>query len=471
MLSRLPRADGHGQLTGVVPFDRRPSLAVAVVTVGPAARLLALLEVVRPHVGEIVVGVPSDGDPAALAACSGMADRRLALDIPVAAAPRALPWLHHQCTAEWILDLDDDEVPGTALLENLGALVADRRPTAVCLETRWAYPDTGSYIASPPWGGDMRPRIVRNLPGIWRSVGHADGPLAASGEVRYVDLPVYNLGLVTASTHDRLRRAATSEQLQPGAAVQGFPVRDLYAPDALGDVLETRPVGVDDRRLLDMLVAPAPAPSVSAHDEPDGHGSRSAIDQLDPGAGVLEPGEHRARLDLLHPITTVPVRAERHYLVRVAHEGSTRWPAGDHQAPLVRLGYRWVEEVSGEVTMDGRWLLSESVMPGETTLQLMSVQTPPRPGRHRLEIDMVHEHVRWFECPVVLQVDVEGDDRMALRVPSPMADDAGEVRLLERRLAEIEEELAVERQLRAGLQGRLAEWLGAPLDRLRALRR
>jgi hypothetical protein len=167
----------------------------------------------------------------------------------------------------------------------------------------------------------------------------------------------------------------------------------------------------------------------------------------------------------------VPVRAERHYLVRVAHQGSTRWPAGDHQAPLVRLGYRWVEEASGEVTMDGRWLLSESVMPGETTLQLMLVQTPPRPGRHRLEIDMVHEHVRWFECPVTLQVDVEGDNGVALRVASPMADDAGEVRLLERRLAEIEGELAVERQLRATLPGRLAEWLGVPLDRLRTLRR
>ncbi|MDP8986988.1 MAG: hypothetical protein M3N11_01375, partial [Actinomycetota bacterium] len=116
---------------------------------------------------------------------------------------------------------------------------------------------------------------------------------------------------------------------------------------------------------------------------------------------------------------------------------------------------------------EGRWLLSESVMAGETTLQLVSVQTPPRPGRHRLEIDLVHEHVRWFGRPVMLQVEVEGDERRALRAASPVADDEAQLQALARQLAEIQDELDVERQLRATRQGRLAQRLAAPIDRLR----
>jgi hypothetical protein len=471
MLSQLPRADNHGELTGVVPFDHQPSVALAIVPIGPASRLRALLEIVRPYVDEVVVAIHRDGDPGSFDACSDLADRRLTLDLPEATVQRARAWLHHQCTADWILSLDDDEVPGAALLKGLGALVADRRPAALCLETRWVYPDPRTYIVSPPWRGDMRPRIVRNLPGIWRFHGQGHGPLSVTGEVRYVDLPVYHLDLLLASEEECLRKAAVSDQRQPGPAVQGFRVRDLYRPDALGDLLETRAVGAEDHPLLDALVNPVVPASASGHGQPDGHGSRWAVDQFNQRTGALDAGDYRARVEALGPPTTVPVRGERRCVVRVRNDGSIRWPAGERQAPLVRLGYRWVEEASGEVTIDGRWLLSESVMPGETTIQLMSVQTPPRPGRHLLEIDVVHEHVRWFQCPVVLQVKVEGEDRAALRAASPVADDAAEVRLLECQLTEIDAELAAERQLRASLQGRLAEWLGAPLDKLRALRR
>lgn len=471
MLSWLPRADGHGDLTGVVPFGHQPSVALAIVPVGPASRLRALLEIVRPYVDEVVVAIHRDGDPSSFDACSDLADRRLTLDLPEATVQRARAWLHHQCTADWILSLDDDEVPGAALLEGLGALVADRRPAALCLETRWVYPDPRTYIVSSPWRGDMRPRMVRNLPGIWNFHGQGHDSLSVTGEVRYVDLPVYHLDLVLASEEVRLRKAAVSDQGRPGSAVQGFRLGDFYRPDALGDLLETRTVGAEDRLLLDALVNPVvPAPT-SGHGEPDGHGSRSAVDQFNAPTGAWDPGDYRAQVEVLGPPTTVPVRGERRCLVRVRNDGSIRWPAGERQAPLVRLGYRWVEEASGEVTLDGRWLFSESVMPGETTIQLVSVQTPPRPGLHLLEIDVVLEHVRWFQCPLLLQVEVEGDDRAALRAASPVADDAAEVRLLERQLAEIEAELAVERQLRASLQGRLAEWLGAPRDKLRALRR
>lgn len=471
MLSPLQRVDGHGELTGVVPFDHQPSVALAIVTAGPAGRLRALLEIIRPHVDEIVVGIDQNGDPDTFDASADLADRRLSLDVPGAAGrPRALAWVHYQCTADWILGLDADEVPSAALLAGLSTLVADRRPAALCLETRWVYPDTSSYIVSPQWKTDMRPRIVRNLPGMWRFQGAKHTHVELAGELRYVDLPIYHVELVIDSREDRLRKARVSEQ-QPGRTPQDFRLSDIYLPEVLGDLLETKPVGAEDRPLIDALVAPAPAPVSSRSRGPDGHGGWAEIDQFNDREGPLEPGDYRAALDLLHAPATVPAQADRRYLVCVRHEGLTRWPAGERQPPLIRLGYRWVEEASGSVTMDGRGLLSESVMPGETTLQLMCVHTPSRAGRHRFEIDLVHEHVRWFGCPLVVDVEVEGQDRVALRAASPAGDDAAELQALECELAEIQRQIDAERELRTTLQWRLAEWLSAPLDRLRARRR
>nr|MDP9020675.1 hypothetical protein [Actinomycetota bacterium] len=280
MLSPLPRADGHGQLTGAVPFDHRPSLALAIVTGGPAARLRTVLEIVRPHVDEVVVGIDEDADPEVLDACADLADRRLTLALRQAAGPQVLAWVHHQCTADWILSLDADEVPGAALLENVRTLLADRRPAALCLETRWVYPDPGTYIVSPPWGSDMRPRIVHNLPGIWRFGAPNPTHMEVAGELRYVDLPIYHLDLVISSKEDRLRTAAVSEQRQPGVTAQGLPISGVHLPEVLGDLLETRPVEAADRSLVDAIIAPVGAPVTSGSGEPDGHGSWATINQF-----------------------------------------------------------------------------------------------------------------------------------------------------------------------------------------------
>ena len=40
----------------------------------------------------------------------------------------------------------------------------------------------------------------------------------------------------------------------------------------------------------------------------------------------------------------------------------------------------------------------------------MVVEVPTRPGRYLLEIDVVHEFVRWFACPVRVEIDVRAPD-------------------------------------------------------------
>jgi FkbM family methyltransferase len=48
----------------------------------------------------------------------------------------------------------------------------------------------------------------------------------------------------------------------------------------------------------------------------------------------------------------------------------------------------------------------------------MVVEAPARPGRYLLEIDVVHEFVRWFACALQVEIDVRARDRATrLHVP------------------------------------------------------
>jgi hypothetical protein len=44
----------------------------------------------------------------------------------------------------------------------------------------------------------------------------------------------------------------------------------------------------------------------------------------------------------------------------------------------------------------------------------MHVLPPASPGRYRLQVDLVHEHVRWFECGFDVAIDVRRRQRVAV---------------------------------------------------------
>src|ERR687894_497446 len=113
-----------------------PSISFCMTTRGPAARAHALLSLVRPHVDEIVLAVDDRADPAILEACAGLADQRLTYEF-VPPPCRLIGWLQHQCSADWLLRFDDDEIPSRALLDALPELTADRRLTHYGLTRRW----------------------------------------------------------------------------------------------------------------------------------------------------------------------------------------------------------------------------------------------------------------------------------------------------------------------------------------------
>jgi len=173
------------------------SISLGIASAGPSWRAQRLLTLARPYVDEIVLA----GGAEVIDACTGLADRTLALE-PGADRGRAAELLREACAGEWLLCCEDGEVPSRALLKALRELGSERRLTHYVLTTRWLYRDQASCLRSPPWQPDYRPRIVRR-------------GAPAAGERRLLDLPLYRAELLLVAEEERRVRAWRSSDWRP----------------------------------------------------------------------------------------------------------------------------------------------------------------------------------------------------------------------------------------------------------------
>ena len=392
-----------------------PTVSFCLTTRGPLPRVPRLLELVRAHVDEIVLAVDRTGNLDVLEACADLADRRLTFDY--APPPcRNIGFLQHQCSCDWLLRFDDDEVPSRALLAALPELVADRRPTHYGLSRRWLYPDLETYVVSAPWLPDYQLRLVRNIPGIWRFTGEMHDGAIVLGERRLADLPIYHADLLLLDVDARRRKAEKYERMRPDHLAEGVPVNAIYVPEDW-EGIETAAVPPEDRATLAHVLAADPAPPVARDREPREvpHFTLEHIDRFNANRAVGE-GAYRARLEFVRPVVRVPPRIVREQEVRVENLGDEVWPWGADATPPIRLAYRWRTAGSDEVLGEGpRTPFTENLPPGASSLQKLVVEVPAEPGRYVLEVDVVHEHVRWFGCEARLEVEVEEPGSAARR--------------------------------------------------------
>ena len=124
------------------------------------------------------------------------------------------------------------------------------------------------------------------------------------------------------------------------------------------------------------------------------------------GRDVPESG-YRAAIE---PVGTAPVLAPgegRNVFFRVTNHGTERWPRGLDRTPAIRASYRWLHPDGSVHTADGlRTGFTRDVGPGERILVPLDVVAPPEPGRYVLEVDLVHEDVRWFAQGCRVEVEV-----------------------------------------------------------------
>lgn len=394
-------------MTSRTAFRRpQPTVTLCVASAGPPARTRALLEHVRPHVDEIVLAVDAGAGRDTLERCADLADRRLSFTQENPSSASLWGWLFEQASAEWVLRMDDDELPSRALLEALPDLVADVRLSQYRLRRRWLWPDPSHVIAEPPWSIEYIPRLTRTVHGLVAYAGGMHSDESAIGEVRMVDAAFYHADLLENSAGDRRRKALLNERLSPGLVFAGGSVNVPYIPEAAGD-LRTEAIPAPDEAAVQAFLSADGADTVPGGEALGPEETATPGDLRRPIlARPVSPGTYAAAIELRDPPGEVRAGTLHHILVSVRNEGDERWPAGDRPERPIRLGYRWKRGPKGPVVFDGRGIFLETVLPGTTVHHHLALEAPPEPGAYLLEVDLVHEHVRWFDATVSRDVTV-----------------------------------------------------------------
>jgi hypothetical protein len=359
---------------------------------------VAALQRLRPHADEVVVAVDARVDPAAVEGYTVAADRLFRFEFEDF-VERALPWLHSQCTQEWVLRVDGDELASASLLEQLGEFTTARDVVQYWLPRCLLYPNERNWLREWPWWPDYQARLFRNDPLLW-TPGLLHTSITPVWPARFAEgAALYHLEALVQTLEEREAKRARYAALGTASTAEWlFRRPDLHA--------RTAPVAVPEpdadaiAQVVHARGAPVPAQNV---DPP--LVTRAEIDRYWPER-ILDPSAYRATLRVLErPGSLV---AGEYACVRLVlrNDGAETWPGGEERRPLIRLGHRWLADDDQVTTDGGRTALPGPVRRGESCVLPVPVNAPAAPGSYVLEFDLVHEHVRWFGHPSRLTLAV-----------------------------------------------------------------
>jgi hypothetical protein len=385
-----------------------PRLSLGAATNADPGAALAFLHAWRPHADELVVAVDERAHPDTAEACRAVADQ-LHVVPAVAHVERYLGWMLSRCSGEWILRMDDDELPSAALIAALPDLVASRSHTHFWLPRRWVHPVPGRFLAEGTWLRDLQVRLLRNVSGLWRIPGAVHTNVEVAGASRVADAPFLHLTTLLDDVDTRRRRARSYEELLPGLRFwTGERSGSVYLPEDLPGVrTEALPAADAERARAFLAAATAPSPPAAAAPRAPTVGHDELDIWLDDRE--LGPGAYAARIRLVHPLEPMPARAVQHVQVEVVNAGDATWPQGPDPWPPLAVGHRWLD--AGGAPLDApnpRAAFTERVAPGATTRLVVPIQAPAEPGEHTVAVDVVHEFVRWFGRPATQAVQIGG---------------------------------------------------------------
>ena len=380
-------------------------LSVNVMTRGPGDRVAAMLALFRDVADEILVALDDRADEATEGALAAVANRviRYPYAEPV---DRPLAWVHSECRGDWVLTVDDDEIPGRGLLDALPSLVAATDVTHYWLPRRWLYPTADRYLDARPWRPDYQPRLVRNDPRVLTFLDETHVPVSVLGPSRYLADGLYHLDTLLNTREARAEKAERYERLHPGKRVAGRPLNAAFYLPELSDP-PTAEVPAADLALVAAVLAPrAPAGAPAEIRSAD----RDEIDHLWPGR-ELPDSAYRARLTLLEKVPPLRVGGVETVDVLVENQSGEQLPWG----PAFAVGTRWSQ---GDRVLDGAHQpLPAGLEPAGSEIVPVPLWAPAVPGAWTLTIDLVHEHVRWFACELHVEVEVAPSRLVAVLDP------------------------------------------------------
>jgi hypothetical protein len=391
------------------------ALSICCVTANPS-RAAAVLAGLRQIADEIVVAVDVSGGERDLTPLGAIADSLFEVEIDTF-LESAMAWLHAQCSAEWILRIDDDEVVDAGLLEQLPELTQARDVVQYWIARRWLYRDPRHYLGEWPWFPDFQGRLVRNDPQLWFP-GLCHSSIALTPPVRYLESGLYHLVLLQADRHERelkVQRYLGVDEALRVTAVDSH-LETYYLPERSPDAL-TGAVDPRDHAAIDAALSRPGKEASPTTTTP--RARRVAREELQArwAARTFEDSGYNATIRPIDVHRRLIADDHRPFRVHISNEGTEWWPGGNDRLPMIRVAYRWLTPSGDVFEAEGhRTPLPHPLAPGESCMVTMNVTPPSSAGRYLLAPDLVHEHVRWFECkstPVEMTVvaDPEGQAR------------------------------------------------------------
>jgi hypothetical protein len=356
------------------------TLSVCCLTCDPGPRVAALLELLRPVADEIVIGADTRADEASLRDYAAVADR--VLPVRFEYLERHLAWLHEQCTGDWVLRLDTDEVPSAALLAALPGLTARTDVQQVWFPRRWCHPDAAHWLDELPWSPDYQLRMVRRDARL-RFPGGLHSSAAPVRPALYAEEPLYHLVCLLEPFERRRSKALRYEVLQPGRqAAGGGPLNEtFFLPERRASGMGAVAVPAADRTLIAGVLEEC----------------ASASDASMPAPVEAEAGP-AAMIEALEDPVRMYAGERREVFVRVTNTTGEPWSWDADREPRYRMSYRWHARGAGTALSEGeRTAFPHAIAPGASAVVPLVVQAPDAAGEYDLLAGILIEGVRWCE--------------------------------------------------------------------------
>lgn len=394
----------------------RPSLSILSLVHESPGRVATLLDPFADLNREVILAVDDRVPSSWIGDYRQLADRVLVVPFPGAFA-YLYAWLVSECAGRWIFHIDDDEIPSVSLAGEIEAAMTSDDITHAWVARRWLWPDQRSFLSQAPWRSDFHPRLMRNDPAVLRVPGQPHHLLAPVGQRRFLRAPFWHAHLLLRPYEARLQRGEELERDRPGVTVAGRSVNEAYyLPERDAAPLVTTDLPEDDViRVAGYLDADE---GVGRRRLRRGSIRKFSADQIAAvtKSGPLPDAAYRARLKPVHEGSMkMPADNVCEIEVEVTNLGNETWPGGEDANPAIRLGARWLGEEGKPQDPGMRTYLGAPLAPGQTALVLAVTTTPPTPGTDRLDIDLVHEHVRWFGASIVVDIEVDPASQAARR--------------------------------------------------------
>ncbi len=388
-------------------MSERPDLTVCCSVNTPPGRVAAAFAPLAGLAAQIVLAVDDRVDPAWIDGYRRIADRVLLVPFP-GNFGRMYAWLRTHCDGRWILQLDHDEVPSASLVDAVAELIATDDVTHAWVPRRWLFGDGARWLAQWPWQPDYALRLLRNDPALLRFPGLLHCTVRVLGPCRYLRAPLYHADLVLSDVALRERKQREYEREMPGFVVDGTSLNEVYyLPERLPG-LRLRDVAPEDTDAVAAFLAagvelaPAPQRRRLATLRPAGAAEIAGLNERRP----LAEDAYDARLQLLDDDPRLVCAEWRTFDVEVGNRGTTTWPGGMDADPQIRLGYRWLADDGSVLEEGGRTGLPAPLRPGAKAVVPLEVLGPPEAAAWTIEIDLVHEHVRWFGAGIRVPLEV-----------------------------------------------------------------